>query len=141
MMDIDELVRLGFIVRIAPAKDLAQKEFAESEYDLNAAKSELTAGNWKWAIVQAYYSMFHSAKAVMFLMGLKEKTHYSVGEFLEVLSKEGKLESNFANDFRAAMCAREGADYHYKHPQHTAEEIVDLAEDFVERMKMLAKNV
>ncbi len=140
-MEIDTLVDIGLVSKITPAKDLAEKEFEESDYDLKSAKSELSQGNWKWSIVKSYYSMFHSAKGILFLMGLKEKSHFAVAEVLEALVKEGKLESEFANNFRAAMSAREGADYHYKHPQHIAEEMVSYSEKFCERMQELSKKI
>jgi uncharacterized protein (UPF0332 family) len=141
MMNIDTLIDAGYVSKVTPAKDLAEKEFVESDYDLKSAKSELTSGNWKWSIVKAYYSMFHAARGVLFLSGLKEKSHFAVAEVMEAFVKEGKIESKFANYFRAAMSAREGADYHYKHPKHTAEEMILYAEEFCETMKMIAKKI
>ncbi len=35
------------------------------------------------------------------------------------------------------MSAREGADYHYSPDEKTAEQMMDLAEEFVERMERL----
>ena len=141
MTTADELVSKDFLVRIKPAKDLADKEWVESEYDLKEAEHELAGGGDKWATVKSYYAMFHAAKAVLFLLGLKERSHYAVGETLDALSKQGRIESNYVNDFSAARNAREGADYKYAHTEAVAEQMVGMAEEFIKRMKTLAKNL
>jgi uncharacterized protein (UPF0332 family) len=140
-MNIEFLIIRGYLTKVPPAKDLAEKEMKESRDDLGEAKKELGSKGYKWATVKAYYAMFHSAKAVLFLMGLKERSHYVVGEVLDILSKEGKLESNYVNDFKAAMSAREGADYHYSYDEKTADDLVAIAEEFTKRMKKLAATI
>lgn len=140
-MNIANLLSKGQLTRTAAAPDMAGKEWKESDSDLQEAEKELGSKGYKWAIIKAYYAMFHSAKGVLFLLGLKERSHFAVGEMLDILSREGKLESNYVNDFRAAMSAREGADYHYAHDQRTAEEMVAMAEGFTKRMKKLASRL
>lgn len=140
-MDLDELIKANYIQKIQPAADLAEKEFHEADYDLERAETAFHEKDYKWAIVQAYYAVFHSAKGIMFLMGFREKTHFAVGEFLEILSKKGKLESRYVSDFKACMSARQAADYHYDYSEKTAKEIFEIAEEFVERMKKLKKAV
>ncbi len=137
-MDADDLVSKGQLTRMAPAPDMAEKEWKESDSDLEEAEKELGSKGCKWAIIKAYYAMFHSAKALLLLLGLRERSHFAVGEMLGILSREGKLEASYVNDFRAAMSAREGADYHYAHDQKTAEEMVAMADGFTKRMKKLA---
>ena len=85
--------------------------------------------------------MFHAAKAVLFLLGLKERSHYSVGEVLDALSNEGRLESSYVDDFKGAMSEREGADYHYRHSASTAREMVEIAPKFAKRMEGLAGKI
>ncbi len=140
-MNIEALIAKGMLSRIPPDKELAEKEWAECEIDLGEAKKELKGGGHKWAIIKAYYSMFHAAKAVLFLFGLKERSHYAVGEALHSLSNEGKLESSFVDDFKGAMSEREGADYHYRHSASTAKEVVEVAPQFAKRMKELAEKI
>ncbi|MFH1222037.1 MAG: HEPN domain-containing protein [Candidatus Micrarchaeota archaeon] len=139
MTGMDYLIAMGYLAKIKPDRQLAEKEFKESELDLLEAQKDFEEKGHKWATIKAYYSMFHAARAMMFLMGFKERSHYAVGEFLEAICKEGKLESSYANDYRAAMSAREGADYHYDYDQKTAEEIVAMAVEFTKRMRKLAK--
>jgi uncharacterized protein (UPF0332 family) len=136
-MDIDDLVSKGQLTRMAPAHDMAEKEWKESDSDLEEAEKELGSKGYKWAIIKAYYAMFHSAKAVLFLLGLKERSHFAVGEMLGIFSREGRLEASYVNDFKGAMSAREGADYHYAYDQRTAEEMVAMAKGFAKMMRKL----
>jgi len=140
-MDLDELVKANYIQKIQPAQDLAEKEFHEADYDLESAETALHEKDYKWAIVKSYYSVFHSAKGIMFLMGFREKTHFAVGEFLDILSKKGKLENRYVSDFKTCMGARQAADYNYDYSERTAKEIFEIADEFIERMKKLRKAV
>jgi len=141
MMDLDEMIAQGMILKTGPAKDLAEKEFGEADYDIDHARSAFEDKDYKWAIVKAYYSVFHSAKGIMFLMGYREKSHFAVGQFLDVLCKDGKLEGRFASDFKAAMSARQGADYHYDYSKEKAEQVISLAEEFIDRMQDLQQKL
>jgi len=140
-MDLDRLLEQGSIQKIEPAKDLAEKEFAEADYDIEHARESFEEKDYKWSIVKAYYAIFHSAKGIMFLMGYREKSHFAVGEFLRELSKEGKLEGKYANDFKAAMSARQGADYNYEYSKDKAELIISIAEEFIDRMEQLRAKI
>ncbi|MEW5955968.1 MAG: HEPN domain-containing protein [Candidatus Micrarchaeota archaeon] len=138
-MDVEKYVLEGRLRKIKPAEDLVAKEFREAAYDFSRAKKAFDEEDFKWATVKAYYSMFHAAKAVLFKIGLQEKSHYVISEVLEELSKDGKLESSFVDDFRAAMAARMEADYHYEYSEKSAEQIIEIAKEFLARMKKLAQ--
>ncbi len=136
-MDLAQLIAAGLIQKVGPTKDLAEKEFKEADYDIERAREALEAKDYKWATVKAYYAVFHSARGIMFIMGYREKSHFAVGEYLAILSRDGKLESRYVHDFKAAMSARQGADYNYDYSKEKAETVVSLAEEFLDRMEGL----
>jgi uncharacterized protein (UPF0332 family) len=140
-MEIGELIKKNYLERIKYDEKLLKKEIDESEYDLKRAKLALEDHDFKWAIIKSYYSMFHAAKAFLFSLGLREKRHFVVGIILEKLATEGKLEFKFVNDFKGAMLAREDADYRYAHTEETAEYLIDVAEEFLNKMKELLRKV
>jgi uncharacterized protein (UPF0332 family) len=140
-MDVEECIQKDFLKKIKVDEKLIQKELDEAKYDLNRAKNALEEDDFKWSIVKTYYSMFHATKAVLFSLGLREKRHFVVGVVLEGLSKKGKLQFKFVNDYRGAMLAREDADYRYVHTRDTAEYLIDVAEEFIEKMRELSKKV
>jgi len=138
MMDMRECIEQGFLVRIRPDNALVDKALKEAEYDLGSARDALADEDFKWAIIKAYYAMFHAARAVVFALGYKERRHFAVQIVLENLAKEGKLEGVWLNYFSAAMDNREGADYRYSYSKETAEEQVRNAGEFLARMKKLS---
>ncbi|OGI65020.1 hypothetical protein A2642_00585 [Candidatus Nomurabacteria bacterium RIFCSPHIGHO2_01_FULL_39_10] len=136
-MNITSAVEKGYFVKEKIDPLLIQKELQESEYDLDKAKQALLSKDYKWAIVKCYYSMFHSAKALCFSLGLREKKHIALVMMLEEMIQEGRLEKEYLYSFKGAMDAREGADYHYIHSEDTAKHIYSLAQKFNQRMKRL----
>jgi len=139
-MDIQECLEKGYLAKEKVSQDLISKELKECNYDFNKAEKAFNDIDYKWAIVKSYYSMFHSAKAVCFNQGYREKRHFAVLIVLEDLNKKGKLEVRFVNDFGAAISAREGADYRYAYSEERAEQSLKMAEEFNKRMKELLKN-
>ena len=52
------------LVRIKPDRKLVLKEIEGAKSDLETARKSLQDGNFKWAIIQGYYSIFHAARAL-----------------------------------------------------------------------------
>lgn len=138
-MNVNDCIEKGFLTKIKPDAGLCNKEVNEADYDLNSAEKAFKEGDYKWCIIKCYYSMFHSAKAILFKLGYTEKKHIAVIIVLEDLNKKGKVESKYINDFKAAMSAREDADYSYSYSKETAEYNLEIAEGFLKRMKKLLK--
>jgi len=138
-MDIEECIEKRYLLREKPSKDLIDKELAEADYDLSKATKRFAEQDFKWAIVASYYAMFHSARAVLFKLGYREKRHFAVAVVLENLNKEGLLEKRFVDSFKAAMSSREDADYNYTYSEDSARHIVGIAEGFVKQMRLLPR--
>ena len=136
-MNIKQCLDKEFLKKIKPDKELSEKELNEANYDLEKAKKALDENDFKWSIVKSYYAMFHSAKAVLLNLGYKEKKHIAIIAVLEDLNKKGKLENKFLNYFKAAMSAREDADYHYSYSEEIAKYEYGCAKEFLEKMKKL----
>ena len=71
----EECLERGKIVRIAIDPALAEKELREAESDLAAAERSLAQDQEKWAIIQGYYSLFHTLRSMVFRKGYREKSH------------------------------------------------------------------
>jgi len=140
-MNIEECIENGFLMKIKPSKDLVEKELQEAEYDFGKAKLTFEEEDHKWSIVKSYYAMFHAARALLFRMGLREKKHFAIISVLEDLNKRGKLELKYINDFTSALYSREDADYHYKYSEEIAEHELEIAEEFIARIKKLLENI
>ena len=83
--------------------ELIDKELRVSENDLNTAKSGLTESRWKWCTIQSYYSIFQTARALIYSEGYREKSHYCLRTAVEVLFVEnGKLDISYIDAFQTA---------------------------------------
>ena len=108
----DECLERGKIVKIPIDQGLVAKELHEAEADLAAAERSLLDHQEKWAIIQGYYSLFHSLRSQVFGKGYREKSHRCLKYAVEaLLVDQGATRSGSAGTFSFAMDLREGADY------------------------------
>ena len=130
----------GKLVKIGLQQDLVQKEFDGAEFDLKTAQTSLSEKNHKWASVQAYYSMFHTAKALVLSKGYREKNHYCLRIALKALFIDiHLLESKYIERLRDSMNLREDADYGLIYSDNSAKEAVAWAAEFLQEAKKLIK--
>jgi uncharacterized protein (UPF0332 family) len=121
--------------------EYVKHQFEQAEIDLDTAEKSLEEKNYKWSIVQSYYSMFNAARAVLFKLGFRDKKHYVIASVLEELSKLGKLEPKYVDDFKASMRSREDANYRSVYSLETANFILEVAKEFLNEMKNLVKRI
>ena len=53
------------LVDIEVSREMIQKEVDAAEFDLKRASNSFSEQDFKWCMVQAYYSMFHAAKGII----------------------------------------------------------------------------
>lgn len=118
----------GKIVKITKDPALVSKEIAEAGNDLESAKDSLKRDNFKWAIVQGYYSQFHSLRALVFAEGYREKSHSCLRSAAEaLLLDKGLIDYEVTEGFSYAMRVREAADYNSTYEKDVAADVVDTA--------------
>jgi len=132
----DDCVERGKIVKILVDPALVTKEFREAEADLFAAERSLAEHQEKWAIIQGYYSLFHSLRALVFSKGYREKSHRCLKFAVEaLLVDEGILKSEVLEHFSFAMDLREGADYGCIYNEESARLVVVSARSVFEMVR------
>lgn len=57
--EFEECLNERKIVKINVSKEVIYKESDNSKYDLARSQESLAKGDFKWASIQEYYSMFH----------------------------------------------------------------------------------
>lgn len=106
---------------------------------LSEAEKNLEAEALRSALSSAYLAVFHSARAVLFRDGVREKSHYCIGLYLQRYVEEGSLEENWPMLFDRIRSIRHADQYSFM-ARPTGEEVqagIDLAERFIERMERL----
>jgi uncharacterized protein (UPF0332 family) len=99
--DFEKLLEERRIIKGKITQEMIAKELKSAEYDLNKAKLSYEEGDFKWAIVQAYYAMFHGIRALVYSKGYREKSHYALKiAFKELFVDAGILEGNITDTSR-----------------------------------------
>jgi uncharacterized protein (UPF0332 family) len=136
MISFDECKRKGKIIRFRSGKSLFEKEFVTAKEDFATAKKSLRGKNYKWAIIQGYYSIFHSARALLYQKDFNEHSHICL--FVAILNLyKGQLDDGDFERFKRAKSLREGADYDFKSDKKSAEFVVSFAKEFLAKSAKL----
>jgi len=126
------------LTRITPDKKLVLKEIEGAESDLETARKSLEDGNFKWAIIQGYYSIFHAARALLYSKGFREKSHYALLVAIQELFSN-ELESHLIQGFEDAMNLRQTADYGLTFSEEGALDVIKTADKFLLKTKEILK--
>ena len=136
----DKCLRLKKIRLFSRGRLLAPKEINLAKTDLERSKSTFRDGDYKWATVQAYYSMFHSAKALLFKKNYREKSHYCLIIALKALYVEtGELPIRLVEGLQRGKNLREDADYYNEWSKAGSEEMIKMDYEFLEVASIIDK--
>ncbi len=126
------------IILFTRGNKLVKKELSVAKNDLSDAKAGYENKRYKWSTIQAYYAMFHAARALIYSQGYREKSHYCLAVALRALFvSEGKMDAQLARDFLSAMNLREAADYEAEFSQSGAKAVITSAEKFIEKAAVI----
>lgn len=138
--NFENCLRRGKIREFSRGKALVKKEIEVAFLDLKSARESFKNKNYKWATIQTYYSMFHSARVLLYSKNYKEKSHYCLVEAIRVLYVEkGLLSHQFVEALQKAKNLREDADYHSDFNKEGAEILIKLAREFLAEVKQILK--
>ena len=139
--NLKESIEKRRIIPFANGPKLIKKELRAAQDDLGEAKRSLALKSYKWATIQAYYSIFHSARALLYAKKYREKSHVHLGSAIKALYVDaGKLSSSYYYDFVSASTLRELADYKGRFSEGGAKQILKSAEDSLAHTKKLLIN-
>ena len=126
------------IIPFTRGRDLVRKELSMARSDLSDAKAGFNNQRYKWPTIQAYYAMFHAARALIYSRGYREKSHYCLAIAVRTLFvDEGLMKAQSVRDFLNAMNLRESADYEAEFSQSGAKAVIASAERFIEKAMVI----
>jgi len=121
---------------------LADKELKVAASDLEQAKITFKNDNYKWATIQCYYSMFHSARALLYIKNYRERSHHCLIVAIRSLYVEEKLLPLYLIEgLEKAKTLRESADYYDQWSKTGVETILKFAEEFLNHSTQLIKEM
>jgi uncharacterized protein (UPF0332 family) len=126
------------LTKIKPDRKLVLKEMKGAKSDLETARKSLQDGNFKWATIQGYYSIFHAARALLYSKGFREKSHYALLIAIRELFRN-ELGLSLIQGFEDAMNLRQTADYGLTFSEEGAIDVIETAEKFLLATKEVLK--
>lgn len=135
---LKQLVREHKIMKTRTTREMIIKEIRAAQSDLDDAGYSLNRGNMKWATIQGYYSMFHSARSLLYSKGYREKSHFALLVVIKELFSD-HLEASMFSAFQNAMDLRQEADYGLTFSLEGATQIIEDAMIFLAKSKEILK--
>lgn len=136
----DDCIKRGKIKPFSRGVTLAPKEIEAARADLETSRKTYKENDYKWATIQIYYSMFHSARALLYAKNLREHSHYCLIAAIKTLYVETKqIPVYLLEALQEAKNLREEADYYNRWSQAGCEKLLKLAEEFLCKAEGLIK--
>jgi uncharacterized protein (UPF0332 family) len=139
LKNIDDCFERGLLRKVESSRSKSEQSLLQAGEWLSEAEKNLEAEALRSAISSAYLAVFHSARAVLFRDGVREKSHYCIGLYLQRYVEDGTLEEDWPMLFDRIRSVRHADQYSFM-ALPTVEEVqagIDLAERFMERMTKL----
>lgn len=134
----EKCLKNGGLKVSADTKRRVKMEIEAAENDLKEAKSGLKREAFKWTTIQSYYAMFHTARALIYAKGYREKSHYCLRVGVEKLYvTTGDLPRHMIDAFQIGKELRENADYESHFSRVGADKLVKAAGEFLQYAKAL----
>ena len=139
MRSIDECFERGLLRKVEPSRIKSPQSLRLAADWLREAEANFEAEAYRSALSSAYLAVFHSARAVLFRDGVREKSHYCIGLYLQTYVENDCLEEEWPMLFDRIRSVRHADQYSFQ-AKPTEEEVISglhLAESFINRMELL----
>lgn len=144
LFNYNDCIREGLLRKIPPSKDKATQSLKKAREWLKEADNSLKGNAFNSSILASYMVMFHSARAILFLDGFREKSHACVARYLEEkYVKTGKLDKKWVELLDHSREIRHDDQYNlsFFSTKEEAENAIKSASDFVSAMENLFKSI
>ena len=137
-IEFQDCLKRGKIREFSRGKTLSKKELQSAISDLESAKHSFKNKNYKWTTIQCYYSMFHVARALLYLKNFREKSHHCLIVAVKALYVANRLlPANLVENLQKAKTLRENADYYDEWSREGAEILLRSSEKFITACKKI----
>jgi len=135
-----DCIEKGLLKKLPASKDNAIRSINKAESWLKEAEKSFQGEAYDSSVLSSYLAMFHSARAILFLDGYREKSHACVARYLEeqYVNKK-KLEKKWVEllDHHREIRHNDQYDLSFYSSDEEAKEALESAGEFLQRMKHL----
>jgi len=140
-MRISDCFEQGLLRRVDPSDGKAKASLAQAREWVDEAGRDLEIGAVRSALMAVYMGYFHAARAVLFRDGIREKSHYCIGIYLETYVEKGRLEEKWIALFDHIRGLRQADQYSLdaRPSGQEAAAAIEGAGRFIDRIEELLK--
>jgi uncharacterized protein (UPF0332 family) len=142
--DFADCLREGLLRNVPSSKEKAEGSIRTANKWLDEARKDLENDAFNSSVLSSYLAMFHSARSILFIDGLREKSHYCIARYLEEkYAKKGLLEGKWIEllDHYRELRHSSQYDIDFFASKSEAETTLKTSAEFVERLKNLLKKI
>ncbi|MEW6416865.1 MAG: HEPN domain-containing protein [Nitrospirota bacterium] len=140
----NDCISEGLLRKIPPSREKAFRSIERSEKWLKEAEKTLKSEAFDSSVLASYMVMFHSARAILFFDGFREKSHACVARYLEEkYVKTKKLKKKWVDllDHHREIRHNDQYDLSFFSTDEEAEQAVKSASEFLNKMKELLNSL
>ncbi len=138
-LTLKECLEKGLLKEVQPDTEKALRSIEQAEHKLGLAKESKKAKIFESAIVSAYTSIFHAARAILYKDGFKERSHYGVYVYIKEKYSD-KLERRFITTLNSLRLERHEIMYGLEDAEIKeveAEDTINICKDFIAAVEKL----
>jgi len=139
-----ECLKLGLLRKIPVSKEKADKSIETADRWINEAAQNLKNKSFNSSVLSSYLAMFHSARAILFFDGYREKSHACISKYLEEFYvKKGLLENKWVEllDHYRELRHDDQYSFNFYATEEEAESALNIAKEFTEKMKKVLEQL
>lgn len=114
MSELENCFYKKLLRNVEPSNKKAKLSIKQAKDWLFEAEKNLENNTFKSAHISTYLAFFHSARAILFRDGVREKSHYCIGIYLEKYVNTGDLEEEYVMLFDRMRSARNTDQYSFQ---------------------------
>ena len=137
-------IEKGLLRKIPPSPQKADMSLAKAKKWSKEAEKSLNGKAFDASTMASYLVMFHSARAILYFDGYREKSHACVARYLEEkYMKPGRLDKKWIEllDHKREMRHSNQYDLSFCSTEEEAEKALKTANKFLGRMKELLSSL
>ncbi|MCK4836797.1 MAG: HEPN domain-containing protein [Candidatus Aminicenantes bacterium] len=140
--DFNECLKKGLLRRIPKSVQKANSSLKAANKWIEEADKNLASDSLNSCLISCYMAMFHSARAILFKDGFREKSHACIARFLEgKYVNKGLLKKEFVGllDHHRELRHQDQYSFQFSITQDECKNALETADKFLAEMKKLLK--
>ncbi|MDO8627604.1 MAG: HEPN domain-containing protein, partial [Candidatus Diapherotrites archaeon] len=138
LSEMDKCFEQGLLKKTEKSKTFALSDIKQAEFFLNESFDLLNLKKREMSAIALYNAVFHASRALLFLNGVKEKSHYCLQKYLEeIFVKSGVLSDEDLSLFDLLRGLRQEVQYNVVKVEfeEDLDSLYNKAEDFIGKIK------